>query len=103
MYKENDTVVAFLDLDDTSSYGPETTTIYNVNKGVYTFYVHNYSGRPAMSTSNASVSVYNGASNEPAYTFNVPLESGLYWTVFTYDSNKRKITPVNVVGNRVVS
>lgn len=103
VYKENDTVVAFLDLDDTSSYGPETTTIYNVNKGVYTFYVHNYSGRPAMSTSNASVSVYNGASNEPAYTFNVPLESGLYWTVFTYDSNKRKITPVNVVGNRVVS
>ena len=35
---------ADLDLDDRHSYGPETTTIYDMQAdGVYSFYVHNYS------------------------------------------------------------
>ncbi len=56
-----------------------------------------------MSTSGASVRVYTGNSNEPAYVFNIPVDtSGRYWTVFTYNSKTRKITPVNVVGSSVV-
>lgn len=54
-----------------------------------------------MQTSGAYVQVYSGNSNEPSYTFNVPLQDGLYWTVFSYNSKTRKITPINVVGNSV--
>lgn len=100
-YYENETKIADLDVDDTSCYGPETTTIYNPIDGTYKFYVYNYSGSPAMQTSGAYVQVYSGNSNEPSYTFNVPLQDGLYWTVFSYNSKTRKITPINVVGNSV--
>ena len=42
-YSEGDTKYADLDLDDTSSYGPETTTVYNMNEtGTYSFYVHDF-------------------------------------------------------------
>ncbi len=102
-YSESGKVIADLDLDDVTSYGPETTTIYNPIEGIYTFYIYNYSGSPEMSTSGASVRVYTGNSNEPAYVFNIPVDtSGRYWTVFTYNSKTRKITPVNVVGSSVV-
>lgn len=102
-YTESEEVIADLDLDDTSGYGPETTTIYNPIEGTYTFYIYNYTGSPAMSTSGASVRVYTGNSNVPAYVFNIPLDTtGRYWTVFSYNSKTRKITPVNVVGNSVV-
>lgn len=102
-YYDNSTLVADLDLDDTSSYGPETTTIYNPVQGVYTFYVYNYSGSPSMSTSGAYVQVYNENNNEPSYTFNVPVQEGRYWTVFTYNTVSKKITPINAVGNSVIN
>ena len=102
-YFESDIVIADLDLDDTSGYGPETTTIYNPNEGTYTFYVYNFSGSPEMSTSGASVRVYTGSNNEPAYVFNIPTDaSGKIWTVFRYNSKTRKITPINVVGNALI-
>jgi hypothetical protein len=75
-----------LDLDDVTSYGPETTTIYNQVSGVYTFLVHDYTNRSqtysyALSNSNAQVRVYRG-SNLVA-TFYVPTnEEGTLWTVF---------------------
>ena len=102
VYSENETVIADLDLDDVTSYGPETTTIYNPIEGIYTFYVYNFSGSPSMCESGASVKVYNGVTNEPQYVFNIPTDqSGRYWTVFTYNSKTRKITPVNVVGSSI--
>lgn len=101
-YSEGNTIIADLDLDDTTSYGPETTTIYNPIDGTYTFYVYNFSGAPSMSESGASVKVYTGNTNEPQYVFNIPInQSGRYWTVFTYDSKTRKITPVNIVDDNV--
>lgn len=103
-YSEGNTIIADLDLDDTTSYGPETTTIYNPIEGTYTFYIYNYSGYPAMSESGASVKVYTGNTNEPQYVFNIPInQSGRYWTVFTYNSKTRRIIPVNIVGGNVVS
>lgn len=103
-YSENTSLIADLDLDDTSSYGPETTTIYNPIDGVYTYYIYNYSGSPSMSTSGATVQVYTGNNNEPSYVFSIPVQSsGLFWTVFTYDTTTRRISPVNVVGNAVVT
>lgn len=101
-YSKGNTVIADLDLDDTTSYGPETTTIYNPIEGTYTFYVYNYFGAPALSESGASVKVYTGNMNEPQYVFNIPInQSGRYWTVFKYNSKTRKITPVNIVGDNV--
>jgi uncharacterized protein YfaP (DUF2135 family) len=44
-YYSNDVKMADLDLDDVSSYGPETTTIYSPTDGMYAFYVHNYTDR----------------------------------------------------------
>lgn len=103
-YSEEGVKMADLDLDDVDGYGPETTTIYSVSEGIYKFYVYNFSGSPEMSTSGASVRVYTGNSNEPAYVFNIPVDTtGRYWTVFTYNAGSRKITPVNVVGTSVVN
>lgn len=99
-YYEDDIKIADLDLDDTSSYGPETTTIYNPISGKYQFYVHDYSNRAnddslELSKSGATVQVYIRASNKPAYTFNVPKQKGTLWKVFEYDSVTKKIKPIN--------
>jgi len=87
---------AYLDLDDTSGYGPETTTIRVANEGIYSFKVYNYSSTPALRTSQAMVQVYMGISNEPAYTFVVPTNGdGRWWNVFQYNSITRRIIPIN--------
>lgn len=101
IYSDSKGKRAELDVDDTTSYGPETTTIYIPEDGVYDFYVHNYSGSPSINTSNATVKVYTGIKNEPAYIFEVPNNSTNYkiWKVFTYDSETRKVTMINEFQN----
>ena len=90
-----------LDVDDISSYGPETTTVEQIYDGTYKFYVHdytnrNYSGNTALSASGAKVEVYLG-SNVPAYTLYVPEGRGTYWDVFTYDSTTGLFTIHNSI------
>jgi hypothetical protein len=86
-----------LDLDDVTSYGPETTTIYQQIGGVYRFSVHDYTNKEsssstALSNSFAQVKVYRG-SNLVA-TFNVPPNrGGTLWTVFELSGST--MTPVN--------
>lgn len=91
--------IADLDLDDTSSYGPETTTIYREDPGEYDFMVHNFSGgeKYALARSGACVQVYMGYSQIPSYVFYVPNEPGYYWEVFHYSSVTGVLTPVNVI------
>jgi hypothetical protein len=93
-------MTANLDLDDTDSYGPETTTIYSaVDEGVYKFYVHDYTNRYSdesmeLSQSEAKVQIYVG--NTLYYTFNVPTSvGGTLWHVFDYDAGTDTIIPVN--------
>ncbi|KMV01227.1 hypothetical protein ACS72_00355 [Acinetobacter sp. VT 511] len=43
-YYNNGELMVDLDLDDVTSYGPETTTIRHLLPGTYTFYVHHFSG-----------------------------------------------------------
>ncbi len=95
----DDMRIADLDLDDIDSYGPETTTIYTPDAGIYTFGVHNFSGDydEGLMNSGATVSVYLENSAAPAYVFNVPAESGYYWEVFSYDSTSQILTPINRV------
>lgn len=98
-YEENGVTVAGLDLDDVSSYGPETITLYVVGDGTYRYSVHDYSNRyatttQALSNSGAAVQVYNGATL--AATFNIPTGvEGTLWTVFEIVDGV--LTPVNVL------
>jgi len=79
--ENNETVrVANLDVDDTSSYGPETITLSEMNtSAVYKYYVYNYSNESDLKDSNAHlVVIYNGRE----YNFQVPNEEGRIWKVF---------------------
>ena len=94
--------MANLDVDDTSSYGPETITILEGVYGTYTYAVHNYSNRnssssTALSFSGAVVKVFMGSMQIAEY--HVPTDQiGTYWTVFQIDSSGR-IVPINSVSN----
>jgi len=76
---------ASLDTDDTSSYGPETITINNLDRNsVYRYYVHDYShgddhNDPYFKDSSAKVDVYYA---DQAKTFYIPNENGNAWKVF---------------------
>lgn len=87
-----------LDVDDTSSYGPETTTIYQQATGTYKYYIHDYSNRysttsDALSKSLAQVKVYRGSAL--VATFHVPNIAGTLWAVFELNGNT--IMPINTM------
>lgn len=89
-----------LDIDDTSSYGPETITISSQFVGTYRYYVHNFSSRintsgTSLSDSGAKVTVYQGAAQPRV--FNVPSGTGTSWKVFSLSGSV--ITPVNGLSN----
>ncbi len=87
-----------LDVDDTSSYGPETVTVSNIQNGVYTYYIHNFSGgSSALANSGATIKIYLGGSTTPTYTLYVPSGYGLYWNVFTYNSVTGEFTITNTI------
>ncbi len=76
-----------LDRDDTSSFGPETITIRDIDSTErYSYYVLNYSDRSypdsnRLSTSGAHVRVF--VNNDLAATFSVPKNRrGILWHVF---------------------
>lgn len=74
-------------MDDTSSYGPETITIAQIQEGyLYKYYVYNFSGgsNTQLSSSGACVTIYMG--DELLYSVPVPEGSGRYWNVFTYSA-----------------
>jgi len=94
--------IADLDLDDTSSYGPETTTIYAPMDGDYLFYVYNYSedSSTGLANSGATVMVYKEGATSPSYVFYVPAGEGYAWDVFSYDAATGVITPINEIDYR---
>lgn len=82
---DNGVRVANLDLDDTSSYGPETTIFTTNVDGAYYFYVHRYSSSGnLLENSGAQVKLYKGS--EHLATYNVPTrvvsDGRWYWNVF---------------------
>ena len=86
-----------LDTDDTSSYGPETITIYQAQPGTYTYSVYNYSGELNISESGATVEVYgeSGLIQE----WNVPDGDGRWWNVFTLDGSTGQINVINSISD----
>ncbi|NBV22921.1 MAG: hypothetical protein EBS05_13515 [Proteobacteria bacterium] len=89
---------AQLDVDDTSGFGPETTSITNLFPGTYEFYVNNFSGTPVLAGCGAQVQVYTAAGliqtiTEPA------TGTGDYWRVLLIDGNSGQITVLNTLTN----
>lgn len=75
---------ANLDVDDTSSYGPENITLDNIDQNAtYKYFVFNWSGEAPFATSNAVVTVNFGSET---LTFRPPNQSGRTWTVFTIEN-----------------
>jgi len=76
---------ADLDHDDTTSFGPETITIHNLDtNATYKYYVHDYSNGgnhqdEQLANSQATVKVYWG---DRTYTYYVPNGIGNAWKVF---------------------
>ena len=88
---------AGLDVDDTSSYGPETITItQRVTGGNYVYYVYNYSGSPDLAGSGATVEVFDSSGR--IATFTVPeTGTGRYWHVFNMDGDTGSINEINEI------
>lgn len=80
--------VCNLDVDDTTSYGPETITLNSTTDYPYYYYIHRYSGYGTVSSSEAQVKVYQG--ENLVATFNVPTDQGNgdYWNVFAIVNGK---------------
>lgn len=83
-------IPAWLDTDDTDSFGPETTTITSSNgaytAGTYRYYVHHYSGSANIPTSGAVVQVYKGSqlirSFSAPTTTDASVGDNYVWSVF---------------------
>jgi len=65
---------ASLNVDDATSFGPESITISRLNgelvEGEYDYWVHNHSGSPQFGASNAIVTVYRGSSQTAQFPVN---------------------------------
>lgn len=85
---------AILDIDDITSYGPETTTIYNLYTGEYHYYIYNYSQSPEITTSGAVVQIFND--NGLLYNLQIPtVGEGLYWDVCTVNGSTGAVNIIN--------
>lgn len=90
IYYQNRNVngVGNLDVDDTSSYGPETITITDVGAS-FVYSVVDFRGEGTLGGSTATVKVYMPGENAPI-VYEVPSGSGLVWEVFEYENGEIK-------------
>ena len=90
---------AGLDVDDTTSFGPETMSYKKTAgeahyDGTYRYFVHKFSGTGNLTDSGAVVKVYDSGTLVKTYT--VPTSgTGTYWHVF--DHSDETITDVNTI------
>ena len=83
-----------LDIDDITSYGPETTTIYNLYTGEYHYYIYNYSQSPEITTSGAVVQIFND--NGLLHNLQIPtVGTGLYWDICTVNGSTGAVNIIN--------
>lgn len=90
-----------LDVDDTSSYGPETTSIYYRDADFkYYFYIYCWSDHSYGIPTDASIAIYSDG--RLLFTVTPPSEhtgssNYLYWKVFSYDGNTQEIKIKNKI------
>lgn len=98
---DGETLVCSLDVDDTTSYGPETITLHPTTNDKYTYYIYNYSGNGGgtLAASECWIQLFVG---DREFRYYVPTDQGdgRYWTVFSITDGV--ITPINTVGNNVI-
>lgn len=99
-YSKDGELICDLDVDDTSSYGPETMTLYkSAHNEVYSFYLHNYTNRNStnnsiLSNSGATLTIY--VKGEYKQTIYIPTNTqGTLWHAFNYHSDSQEIELVN--------
>jgi len=90
----------WLDVDDISSFGPETITIYQIFGDVYQCFIHNYSQSgneeaTSLENSEAIVQIYDRAGLRQ--TFRVPDGDGLFWYVCNINLEANQIIEKNVI------
>lgn len=103
-----------LDVDDTSSFGPETITCPATNTsgslrpGVYRYGVHHYSGSSTIGASGATVRLEFG--NGTVYNYTPPATGWTgdddFWTVFeltVFPNGTIGVAPVNAITHNVSS
>ncbi|MDN6070011.1 MAG: hypothetical protein L0I48_02325 [Lactococcus plantarum] len=97
-------VMASLNTDITSGFGPEVVKINQSEEGIYYYSIYNYRDNLAnqLKNSRASISVYqkdsSGKEDKLLKHFTVPTTGdGLWWNVFEYDSKSQSITSVNAI------
>ena len=74
-------VIAQLDVDDQSGFGPETITLSDTS-GEFTYRVHRYFGFGSLATSGATVKVYTSDNSQPTIISVPDSVSGDWWDVF---------------------
>ena len=86
-----------LDIDDTSGFGPETFTITQLFEGKYSYYIYQFSAEATLSTSNATINIYNSPDCE-GETIIVPNSGiGRYWYVCDIDGGTGAIDVINII------
>jgi hypothetical protein len=91
-----------LNTDDTSSFGPEITTVTQLEAGTYVYCVYNYSGSPGIEQSGATVTYSD--SRGTLQSLGVPTGNGsgaLWWRIAAFDSDGTRITAVRFDGRLV--
>ena len=85
-----------LDVDDTTSYGPETITVKQLQSGTYSYAVHWYAGTGSWAGSDAVVRVYDASGLVATYAApgnaSEPDASGAEWW-YVFDLNGSTLTP----------
>jgi len=89
---------ANLDVDDVSSYGPETVTIAKTVTGDYFYSVYHFNGSGSLTTSNATINLYGV--NGFIRSWSVPTTGdGRWWNVFSINGTTGNITNINQISS----
>ena len=91
-----------LDVDDTTSYGPETISIYYLDPGfTYYYYIYDYSGTKGI-PSEARITLYDNGTQlftiTPDNTF-INNKNYRFWKVFSYSATTKEISVRNKIVN----
>jgi hypothetical protein len=97
-YSVTESPYADLDVDDLTSFGPETVTIARLFPGTYLYSVYNYTGSPDITTSGAKVTVFDATGFLGQYS--IPTTgAGRRWHVFQIDGATGNLTLVNTIND----
>ena len=87
---------AELDVDDITSFGPETVTIAQRFSGTYQYKVYQYSSDGNLPTSGGRVALYDATGL--VNSWNIPTSgTGRWWNVFNIDGDTGAITSINTI------